>query len=251
MKVSIITVCYNSQETIEDTLLSIQKQDYKDIEYIVVDGASSDGTLAIIDRFSDLVDHVISEPDDGMYDALNKGIAKATGEVVAILNADDMYEHDRVISSVVKAFIQSGADCIYGDLVYVLRDEIDRVTRYWISGKYQDGSFKKGWMPPHPSFFIKREMYALHGVFDTRLKISADYELMLRMMHKHKISSHYIPEVLVRMRTGGISNEHVKSRVTANQEDRLAWKYNDLKPGWLTFVLKPVRKLGQFFIKPT
>lgn len=247
MKISVITVCFNSEATIEDTLRSVISQDHKDLEYIVIDGSSTDRTLDIIGKYRSNISLLISEKDNGMYDALNKGLKKCTGEVVAILNSDDFYVHSSVLSKVAAEFERSGSDAVYGDLQYVHQDDPDKVFRTWISGTYKHGMFVNGWMPPHPSFFVKREVYEKYGDFNLKLRSAADYELMLRFIHKHRIKVSYVPEILVRMRAGGMSNSSIWSRLKANREDKLAWEINGLKPAFYTFFLKPLRKLGQFF----
>lgn len=246
-KVSVITVCYNSASTIEATIRSVISQGYADIEYIVVDGGSTDATLEIVNQFKENISKVISEKDDGIYFAINKGIAAATGDIIAILHADDIYNDTQVIADVVRAFNASAADAVYGDLQYVDRDDIKKVKRNWISGEYTEGLFKKGWMPPHPSFFVKASCYKKFGVFNTTLRSAADYELMLRLIHKHKCKVAYIPQVLVKMRVGGKSNVTFMNRIKANREDKKAWKINGLTPGLFTFIRKPLSKLGQFF----
>ena len=249
MKVSIITVCRNNQDTIESTIRSVLDQDYKDIEYIVVDGNSSDKTISLIKSFGNKIAKFISEKDEGMYYALNKGIALSTGDVVGILNADDFYANEKIISNVMRGFISKEVDSIYGDLQYVEREDVNKIFRHWKSQPFKPELFLKGWMPPHPTFFVKRTCYEKFGKFNTAFTISADYELMLRFLYKHRISVSYIPEVLVQMRTGGISNVSLKSRITANKEDRLAWKINGLKPTAFTLVKKPLSKVSQFFKK--
>lgn len=245
MKISIVTVTYNSAATVEATLASVVAQDHEDIEYIIVDGRSSDNTLEIVDKYKHRISKVISEKDSGIYDALNKGIALATGEIVGIIHSDDFYVHDKVLSRVAEEF-RKGVDSVYADLQYVNRDNTDKVIRHWRSGKYREGIFLAGWMPPHPTFFIKKDCYDKYGSFNTILKSAADYELMLRMLHKHKISTAYIPEVIVKMRVGGKSNASWMNRINANREDRLAWKLNGLEPGLLTLTFKPLSKIRQF-----
>jgi glycosyltransferase involved in cell wall biosynthesis len=247
MKVSIITIAYNSAGTIEDTIKSVVAQDYSNIEYIIIDGGSADKTLSIVDKFKDSITTIISEPDKGIYDAMNKGVQNATGDIVGILNSDDIYANKKVVTHIVKAI--GNKDSIYADLVYVDRDNTDKITRYWKSGKYRKGIFKMGWMPPHPTFFIRKSCYDQYGTYNLRLKSAADYELMLRMLHKHNISVTYLPEVITKMRVGGQSNVTLLNRLKANKEDRLAWVINELKPGPLTLIMKPVRKISQFFKK--
>lgn len=247
MKVSIVTVCYNSAETIENTLISVISQSYPNIEYIVIDGQSTDATLEIIGRYKSKLAKVISEPDKGIYDAINKGIQLASGELVGVLNSDDFYVNGSVIEEVVNTLQQKNADCVYGDLQYVDRQNTDLVKRNWVSGKYEQGLFYKGWMPPHPTFFIKNECYKKYGYFNLKLKSAADYELMLRMLHVHQIKAAYLPKVLVKMRVGGKSNISLMNRIKANREDKLAWNINGIKPRFYTLLMKPLSKLGQFF----
>jgi glycosyltransferase len=245
LKVTIITVCYNSASTIYHTLTSVQRQSYKNIEHIVVDGGSTDNTVSIVNSFPH-VSAFISEKDGGIYDAMNKGIAMATGDVVGILNSDDIYIDQDVISKVADAFERQSTDTVYGDLEYVDSVNTNRILRKWKSGRFRQDSFKYGWMPPHPTFFVRREVYEKVGRFNLSFNTAADYEMMLRILFKHNCSTHYLPEVLVKMRMGGASNGSVLRRLKANREDRLAWKINNLKPYFFTLYLKPVRKIFQF-----
>lgn len=246
MKISIITACYNSAETIRDTIASVLAQDYPEIEYIIIDGASKDNTLAIVNEYRNRITKVISEKDGGIYFALNKGISLASGEVIAFLHADDVYASKTVITDIMKKFKETGSDAVYGDLQYVERENMEKVVRNWISGPYNDGIFRKGWMPPHPAFFLKRICYIKYGGFNTTFRTAADYELMLRMLHKHKVSVSYVPEVIVNMRVGGVSNASISNRIKANREDKRAWIVNGLKPGMFTLIRKPLSKLLQY-----
>jgi glycosyltransferase involved in cell wall biosynthesis len=249
MKVTVITAAYNSASTIRDTLESVLGQDYSDIEYVVIDGASTDDTLTIIKSYANRISRIISEPDLGIYNAINKGIRAASGDIIAILHADDVFAHTQVLSRVVQTMQSNHVDAVYGDLQYVQRDHLDKVVRHWKSGTYRHGLFLKGWMPPHPSFFLKRSCYNQHGLYTDKLVSAADYELMLRMLHKYRVSVAYLPEVLVRMRVGGVSNKSLKNRIRANREDREAWRINGLHPGLLTLIRKPLSKLQQFIFK--
>lgn len=249
MKVSIITIAYNSEATIEATIKSVLDQKYSNVEYIVIDGASKDGTMDIVNSYKDKIAVVVSEKDKGIYDAMNKGVQKATGDLIGILNSDDIYADEDVISSIVERIEKEQVDAIYADLVYVDRDDTDKVTRTWISGAYREGKFRKGWMPPHPTFFIKKEWYDQFGLYSTDLKISADYELMLRMIHKNKARITYLNKIITKMRVGGESNISIKNRIQANREDRIAWKMNGIKPEPLRSIRKPLSKVGQFFKK--
>jgi glycosyltransferase involved in cell wall biosynthesis len=246
-KVTIITVCFNSATTIETTLRSVIDQNYNNIEYIIVDGGSTDKTLQIIEKYRSAISRLISEKDDGIYFAINKGIALATGDIIGILHADDFYTDNNIITKVVKAFDKNNTDTVYGDLQYVERENTNKVKRNWKSGKYSRGLFFKGWMPPHPAFFVRKKCYEKYGMFNTVLKSAADYEMMLRLLHKYECSTFYIPEVLVKMRVGGKSNVSIINRVKANREDKKAWLLNGLKPGLFTLIRKPLSKLKQFF----
>ena len=248
MKISIITVSYNSAATIRDTLQCIAAQDYPDIEHIIIDGASKDNTLEIVRKFPHVA-KVICEKDNGLYDAMNKGIKAATGDVIGILNSDDIYAHNSVLSNVIRLFEIAQTDTIYGDLQYVKADDLNKVVRNWRSGRFKRSSFYYGWMPPHPAFFVRREVYDKAGLFTTSLRSAADYELMLRILVKHRCSAAYLPEVLVKMRTGGLSNASLQQRLKANKEDRQAWKLNELNPYFFTLYFKPLRKIFQFLRK--
>lgn len=249
MKISIITVSYNSAETIEDTITTVLAQTHADLEYIIVDGASSDGTLDIIGRYSDKISKVISEPDKGIYDAMNKGVQVATGDIIGILNSDDFYSDENVIKDIANQIEQQKAEACYADLVYVDRNNVDKVIRQWKAGAYEHGYFRKGWMPPHPTFFLSKKAYNEHGAYNLQLKSAADYELMLRMLHKHQLKVAYLPRVITKMRTGGQSNVSIANRIKANLEDRKAWAINGLRPGPLTLYRKPLSKISQYFKK--
>jgi glycosyltransferase involved in cell wall biosynthesis len=248
LKVSIITIAYNSAETIEDTIQSVISQDYQNLEYIIVDGGSKDATMNIVAKYADKISQIISEPDKGIYDAMNKGVVLATGDLVGILNSDDIYADTSVVSDIVKNI--GKADAIYADLVYVNRTLTDQVIRYWKSGKLKKNAFQNGWMPPHPTFFLKKEFYNQYGLYNLALRSAADYELMLRMVVKHHIKLAYLPRIITKMRVGGQSNVTLKNRLKANKEDRMAWELNGLKPRFYTLNIKPIRKIGQYFKKP-
>jgi glycosyltransferase involved in cell wall biosynthesis len=218
MKITVITVCYNSAQTIGDTLRSVREQTYKSIEHIIVDGGSTDSTLAVVATEGAHVEKLVSERDMGIYDAMNKGIAMATGDIVGFLNADDFYFSPDVLTRVVAAFEISKADCCYGDLCYVKQSDTSKIVRYWRSSSFQQGLFGEGWCPPHPTFFVQREVYERLGGFNLNFKIAADVELMARFLEVGRISSHYIPEVLVHMRTGGTSNRSLSNVIKLNLE---------------------------------
>jgi glycosyltransferase involved in cell wall biosynthesis len=248
MLVSIITATYNSAATVAETLRSVELQDYPLIEHIVVDGLSKDETLQILQRFPHL-SHIISEKDEGIYDAMNKGIRKASGDIIGILNSDDVYADPNVISAVAKAFEDPAVQACYADLQYMDAMDGSRITRTWKAGAYNNSSFYWGWMPPHPTFFVRKEVYEQVGFFNMSLRSAADYEMMLRILVKYKMPVRYIPQVTVKMRTGGMSNASIRNRIRANREDRSAWRLNGLKPYFFTLYLKPLRKITQFLKK--
>ncbi len=246
MKVSIITVVYNNVGTLRDTIESVLSQDYRDIEYIIVDGASTDGTVELVKSYGSRISTFISEPDGGLYDAINKGIRMATGEVVGLLHSDDLFYSRKAVSAIATAFKASPVESVYADLHYVDQKDTGRIIRNWKSGEYNRDRFTTGWMPPHPTFYVRKEVYDRLGLYDTSFKSAADYELMLRFLYKHEVSTLYIPDTLVKMRVGGESNRSLKNRIRANKEDFMAWKKNNLNPRFYTRILKPLRKLPQF-----
>lgn len=247
-KISIVTPVYNDRR-VERALGSILSQECSpEIETIVIDGGSTDGTLEVLEKYRARLTCLVSEKDRGIYDAMNKGIARATGDVVGILNADDRYADNRVLADVIDRFSDVSVEVCYGDLVYVDRE--DRVVRYWRSGPYRNRNFYLGWMPPHPTFFVRRQLYEKYGVFDTGLPISADYELMLRMIVGQRAKPAYVDRVLVRMAVGGNSGRSVRQIVRANIEVARAWRKNRLAGGLLVPILKPARKIVQFFSRP-
>lgn len=230
MKISVITICFNSAATIVDTVESVLGQTHPEVEYLLVDGASKDATLDKLAPYRERLAGLLSEPDQGIYDAMNKGLRLATGDVVAILNSDDLYAHPEVLSKVASVFATTGADCVYGDLNYVSATDLQQVVRNWRSGAYQRGQFRQGWHPAHPSFFVRRSVYEQLGLFNLNLRIAADFELMLRVLEKHGCPAAYLPEVLVKMRTGGASNRSWRNIWKANRECYQAWRINGYNP---------------------
>jgi glycosyltransferase involved in cell wall biosynthesis len=247
-KISIITTTYNSAKTIRDTLNCIRQQNYPLIEHIIVDGNSIDDTLKIVAEFSH-ISKIVSEKDNGIYEAMNKGISLATGDVIGILNSDDIYSSDSIITTIANEFEDENTDAVYADLQYVKHNNFNRIVRTWKTGKLNRKSFYYGWMPPHPTFFVRKKIYDKVGMFNTSLRSAADYEMMLRILLKYEVPSKYIPQVIVKMRSGGISNSSIRNRIKANREDRLAWKLNGLKPYFFTLYAKPIRKIVQYLKK--
>ena len=245
MKISIITATYNSAGTVADTIQSVANQSYKKIEHIIIDGLSKDNTLEVV-KNSEHNGPVYSEKDKGIYDAMNKGISKATGDVIGILNSDDFYASNDIIEQVAHLFETTDCDLLYGDLYFVDQNDINKIKRKWISGGYKLKDFLYGWMPPHPTFFVRKEVYEKYGVFNMELGSAADYELMLRLMYKHKLKTAYLNKVMVLFRIGGASTKNINNRVKANLNDRRAWIVNGLTPKWFTLHLKPLRKIKQF-----
>ncbi|MBA0161269.1 glycosyltransferase family 2 protein [Pectobacterium versatile] len=248
MKVSIITATFNSAKTISDTLNSLNNQTYFDIEHIIIDGGSKDNTLSLIDNFSNRKPTVISEPDEGIYDALNKGILAATGDIIGFLHSDDFFAYPDVVKDIVDTMNSSNVDAVYGDLHYISAINSDVIVRKWISGDFDINKMKLGWMPPHPTFYMKRTCYQKFGFFDLSYKISADYDSLLRYLWTHKIAIKYIPNVLINMRVGGISNRSLSNMIMKTKEDIKAMKRNNLP--WLTAVAgKNLSKIPQFLKK--
>jgi glycosyltransferase involved in cell wall biosynthesis len=249
MKVSIITVCFNIADTIEDTIRSVLSQDYQDIEYIVVDGGSTDGTLDVVGRYKNSIANVISEPDNGIYDAMNKGLSSSTGDIVATLNGDDVYAGKTTVSRMAEFIRQNDLDAAYGDLVYFDRNDSGHVKRYWRPGPYRKGAFRRGWVIPHPTFFCRKEIYEKFGYFNDTLQIAADFELMLRLIEKHRIKIGYLPEVTVKMRTGGRANV-LRGIIQGNKEILKSFRMNGVRLSPWFFVCKPITKISQLFARP-
>ncbi|MFZ1529930.1 MAG: glycosyltransferase family 2 protein [Ferruginibacter sp.] len=249
MKVSIITVTYYSEKYLTDCIESVIKQTYKDIEHIVIDGKSKDGTLAIIKKYNDHIAHWISETDRGMYDAINKGIELATGDIVGILNSDDMLDTEDVIEAIVEAFKDEKIDAVYGDLEYVDKADNNKIWRIWKGKPYKRSLFHFGWMPAHPTFYVRKKLVDKYGGYENHYYSAADYEFMARYLYKYKLNGYYLPKLIVKMRVGGMSNKNFWQRLRANRRDYLAMKHVDIPFAFLVSVLKPLSKLHQFYKK--
>ncbi|GAB3927612.1 glycosyltransferase family 2 protein [Mucilaginibacter myungsuensis] len=244
LSISLITVTYNAADTIETCIRSVIAQGYLNLQYIIVDGGSTDGTLAIIDKYKQHISILVSEPDKGIYDAMNKGIAMATSEVIGILNADDRFAANDILDAVAETFDRYGTDIIYGDIDYINKQ--NKVFRKWRSGEYRRGSFNLGWMPPHPAFYAKRKCFEHYGNYDLSYGSAADYELMLRFIHRHKLSVAYVKRLMVNMLIGGVSNNSVQNRFKAWQNDKRAMAANDISMPLLCIFFKPLRKIFQY-----
>jgi len=243
MRVSVVTVCFNSARTIEATLLSVARQSHDDVEHIVIDGASTDGTLEILERHRQGLSVLVSERDRGLYDAMNKGWARASGEVVGFLNADDTFAEPDVLAAVASAFEQTASDAVYGDLE--LHSETGKLVRSWKSGSFHRFKYHLGWMTPHPATYVRRELFERHGGFVQDLSIAADYELMLRFFFRYRAKVHYLPKNLVRMTAGGASNGSLSNVARANWQVLRAWRMNGLLTSPTIVLTKPLSKLAQ------
>lgn len=248
LMVSIITVSYNSENTIQDTIESVLKQTFRNIEYIIIDGASEDGTNEIIKSYGNKINKYITEPDQGMYDAMNKGLLLASGDIVGILNADDKFYNNSVVEKVVKEFNIKDIDAIYGDVLFYNSKFQNKVIRYYSSKGFTPKSFKFGRMPAHPSFYVKRELFEKFGYYKTDYYIAADFELLLRFLYKNNIKSHYFEYPFVAMQTGGVSNRSARSNLILNKEIMRACKENGVKTNYLFIYSKYFRKIFEFIM---
>lgn len=247
MKISLLTVSFNSAATIKDTIESVKSQDYKDIEYIVVDGNSKDGTVDIIKSYDSFVSKWISEPDAGIYDAMNKAIKMSTGDIVGILNSDDFFYNQQIISQVVAAFTDSSIDAVFGDLVFVNPDNLGKVVRKYSSAKWHPAKFARGFMPAHPTVFVRRVYYEKFGVFKADYKIAADYELLIRFLYVHRLKYKYLPITMVKMRRGGVSSRNLKSNLILNKEIIRACRENGIRTNIFKIYPKYFIKLFELF----
>ncbi|WP_029272096.1 glycosyltransferase family 2 protein [Flavobacterium sp. KJJ] len=247
MKISIITVVYNNEKTIKDALESVLRQTYKNIEYVIIDGNSKDNTVSIIREYESRLGYFVSEKDNGLYDAMNKGIQSATGDVIGILNSDDLYQDFKVITDVMEQFNNdSDLDILYGNLVYVKSNDTDAIVRNWKCKPYYDRFFENGNVPPHPALFVKRSVYDKVGLFNLDYKLAADYELMLRMLKKYNFKIKYIDRLIVKMRLGGATNQSFTNIINQNKEIVRAWKNNSLKAPLYLMPVRIFKRLIQF-----
>ncbi|NPA36731.1 MAG: glycosyltransferase [Chlorobi bacterium] len=245
MKISLITVTFNCANTLNDTLNSVRKQNCRNLEYIIIDGASTDGSVDIIKNNNDIISYWSSSADEGLYDAMNKGIRQATGDYIGFLHSDDMFFSDNTLNKIFNALESYTPDVLYGDLQYVNASDTSKVVRLWKSNAFHPGLLKMGWMPPHPTLYIKREVMVKTGFFNTSYKIAADYDYILRLFSKHAKNFYYHPHVIIKMRLGGESNKSIKNIIKKSKEDLRALKTNKAG-GLLTLILKNLRKLPQF-----
>lgn len=251
-KFSIITVVFNNESTILDTVNSVSTQTFQELEYLIIDGQSTDGTLNRLRECSKKVSNLISEADNGIYDAMNKGIGVATGDIIGFINADDFYASSDVLTKIAAVFNDSNIDACYGDLCYVKQNDTSTVVRYWKSTSFQPTAFEVGWCPPHPTFFVRREIYERFGGFDLSYKIAADVELMMRFLEVHQVRVKYIPEVLVMMRMGGTTNRSLTNIIKQNKEILRALKSHNLRSSIARLLCHKLISRGlQFFVRPT
>lgn len=251
MKVSIITVVFNGEKTIEDTILSVASQSYTDIEHIVIDGFSTDSTMNIVNKHKDKINVVVSEPDKGIYDAMNKGILLASGHIIGLLNSDDVYYNENCVSAVVDEFYRRNVQAVCGDLVYVDPGNLNKIVRYYKSERFKPYMFAYGIMPAHPACFVKKVCYQKLGLFKIDYSISADFELMARFLKRNRVSFYCFPKVLVKMRTGGVSTQGLKHNWILNKEIIRACKENKIKTNMPKVLLKYCVKVFQLFSRPS
>lgn len=246
MKVTVITVCFNSAATLADTLRSVASQSHPDIEHIVIDGGSTDGTVSIVEKERDRISQFVSEPDDGIYDAMNKGLRLATGEIIGFLNSDDVYENAHVIRSIVREFAAPGLEAVFADAVFVDADRPASVLRRYSSRHFGPKTIAWGWMPAHPTLFLRRSVYERHGGFKTGYRIAGDFEFIARTFSRNEIRYRYLPEVFVRMRNGGVSTSGLKGTLLLNREVLRACRENGLKTNVVKVGSKYLFKMLEF-----
>lgn len=242
MKISLITTSLNSELTIEKTLISVKNQTYKNIEHILVDGGSKDSTLDIAKKYI-LDSKIISESDNGIYDAINKGIRKSSGEIIGILNSDDTFYNENSLQIIINNFSEN-IDCVFGNLIYT--DKNEKVKRIWRGSEFKKGSFKKGWMPAHPTFYCRKKIYDKYGLYDDTYKIAGDFELMLNFLEKFQIKSKFIPSTIINMKIGGVSNKSIKTKFEILKEEFRAFKENNIPIHKLSYIYHKAKKIKEF-----
>lgn len=247
-RITIITAVYNRAAVIGQAIDTVAQQTYPNVEHLIIDGASTDGTLTVIEARRHPRMSVFSEPDKGIYDALNKGIARASGDIIGLLHSDDFFAQDTVLQKVADAFADPKIDAVYSDLDYVAADDTSRIIRHWTAGEFSSAKMRQGWMPPHPTLFLRAGVFERLGTYDTSYRISADYEAILRWFSKGRLQAGYIPEVLVKMRVGGESNKSMAKILRKSQEDYRALRANQIG-GIFTLAMKNLSKIPQFFQK--
>jgi len=252
MKISIITATYNSEATLKSCMISVLHQSYKNIEYVIIDGNSTDETLDLVKQhqlqFPKIKFKILSEIDNGIYDALNKGVQLATGDVIGFVHSDDVLASDSIVSKIAEVLKNSNVDGVYGDLEYVNKENTNNIIRHWKSKNFHPKLLKQGWMPAHPTLFLKREVYLKHGNFDLSYKIAADYDFMLRVLKDQSLKFSYIPEVITKMRVGGASNRSLKNIIQKTKEDYRAIRSNNIGD-WFSILIKNISKIKQFISK--
>ena len=249
LKISLITPVLNNAIQLGSSLESNFNQSYFDVERIVIDGGSTDGTLQVLEDYTSKIDHIVSEPDNGIYDALNKGIQLATGDIIGILHSDDLFAGPDILEKIARKFESSSIDLLYGDLCYVSNENPNEIVRYWRAGAFTQSKLSNGWMPPHPTVYVRRELFEKYGLYDIHYRIAADYDWMLRLLTKQTLDVAYFPEVLVHMRTGGTSNRSFKNLWQKSREDYLILRNHQIG-GAMALIKKNVRKLSQFWSRP-
>ena len=246
INISVVTAVYNRRDTVGQALDSVLAQTHPAVQSVVIDGASTDGTVQLLEQYRSRLGVFLSEPDQGLYDALNKGIRRATGDVVGFLHADDLFADEQVLARIAQAFADPQVEAVYGDLVYVRHDDVTQVVRYWRAGHFDRDALRHGWMPPHPTFYVRRSVYERFGLFDTRYRIAADYDTVLRFLAGGAIRTAYIPQVLIRMRTGGVSNRSLGNILRKSREDLEVTRRNHVG-GFGTVLQKNLSKVSQFW----
>lgn len=246
IRISIVTVAFNAARTLPATLQSVAQQGWPNVEHWLIDGGSTDNTAEVVRKHGGHLAGFVSEPDEGLYDALNKGISRCTGDIIGILHADDVFASPCALASIAKAFEDPEIDAVYADLEYVDKKNAARVIRYWHAGEFQRTKLHWGWMPPHPTLYVRREIYQRIGGFDTSYRVAADYDFVLRLFSDRHLRTAYVPRVVVRMRVGGLSNRSLSNILRKSREDLRALRHHGIG-GLAALACKNLRKIGGFF----